>query len=181
MKKIILLIAALMVSVSLFADTFTGIYGVHTKTITDTVGGEEYSDINIAFGQSMDGRIGLGYEAFFNNAGLGGAVEMFTTIGGVKVSLGKILVPENAYRSPINTWPVASSSDKGDGAYIGLSTKLKDNVHLNLKYMRFDTNHVFASSKCTANCGTKTAIFTNAIGIGSAEREQVWIGVAFHL
>lgn len=181
MKKVILLTVALLMGAPVYADTFAGVYGVHTNTNTDNVGGSEHGIVNIAFGQSMDSKIGLGYEAFFNSAGLGGAVEMFTTIGKVKVSIGKMLVPENANLAPADTYPVASSNDTGDGAYIGLSTKLKGNMYLNFKYVRFNTDHTFTSRKRTGTLPNGKPIFTSATSTGSAERGQLWVGITFHL
>jgi len=182
MKKVIFLITALLMSTHALADTYLGIYGVSENDISNTAGEHSASIANIAFGQSMDSGVGLGYEAFFNNAGLGGSVEMFTTINNkYKISLGAIAVPDNAYRISVDTYPKATSNDLGRGAYIGFSTKLSSNKYLSIKYIRYDVDHVFTSSKQTGIDENDNPVFTSKTGYGSAKREQLWIGITFHL
>ena len=181
MKKVLFLITALLMSTHVLADTYFGIYGVSENDISNTAGEHSANSANIAFGQSMDNNIGLGYEAFFNNAGLGGSVEMFTTINSkYKLSLGAIAIPDNAYRISVDTYPKAKSNDLGKGAYIGFSTKLSGNKYLSIKYIRYDVNHTFNSKKQTGVNDNDKPIFTSKTGYGSAEREQLWVGITFH-
>lgn len=182
MKKILFLIMFLLASSNILADTYAGFYGVSSNNISNTAGEYSKGDVNIAFGQSMNGDIGLGYEAFFNNAGLGGSVEMFTKINSkYKVSLGVISVPDNAARESAHGWPIATSDSDGKGAYIGFSTKLSGNKYLGIKYIRYDTDHIFISSKQTGVNEDGKPIFTSKSGYGSSERKQLWLGVTFHL
>lgn len=183
MKKLLVFIMALLMSAGALADTYVGIYGVSTKTNESTAGDYSKEIANIAFGQNMNSGIGLGYEVFFNQAGLGGSVEAFTTISHkYKVSIGRISVPENSSRSPVSGWPESSSNAKGQGGYIGLSTKLSGNKYLSIKYIRYDVDHSFFSEKQTGvDESDNTPIFTNKSGYGAASREQIWVGVTFHI
>jgi len=181
MKKMMFVLIALLMSTSVMADTFISIYGVSTQDITSNAGEQSKGYANLAFGQSTDGDIGLGYEAFFNNAGLGGSVGAFAKVGIVKVSLGVISVPDNARRAPVENWPVASSTDNGEGMFVGLSTKLSGNKTLSVKYIRYDVNHMFTSTKQTGIDENDDPVFTRMTGSGEAEREQLWIGITFHI
>lgn len=185
MKKFtitLILAISTFISWNVSADTYAGFYGIASSNVTNTAGDYDSGNVNIAFGQSVGKSFGVGYEAFFNRSGLGGSVEVFTTINDkYKVSLGAISVPDSAERIPVSSWPKTTSNEDGKGAYIGLSFPLSENRHFGMKYIRYDVDHSFTSSKQTGVDGMGNPIFTSQTGTGSAEREQLWVGLTFHI
>lgn len=164
-------------------DTFFGFYNVNTKTSSNTAGTISDKRVFVTFGQGYGEKLGVGWDVFYNETGLGGSLSTFYKIKSkYKVSLGVMSVPDLAYREPVATWPVDSSRSSGAGAFIGFEMPIKDNLNMGIRYTVFDVGHTFSSDKCTANCATPaTAVYTPASGTGSAKRDQIWIGITYHI
>ena len=181
MKKVIVSLIMLVVSSVAYADTYLGVYGVATNTLDNSAGNYKNVLLNSVAGQSTNGKNGVGYEISFSNSGLGGAVNVFTTVSNFRISLGSILIPDSVKREPVKSWPVAYSNKSGNGVYIDISKEVKDNMYINFRYVKYDVNHNFTSSKCTSNCNESNAVYTVKSGAGYAKREQILLGVTFHM
>lgn len=180
MKKVVFLLMALL-SASVSADSFIGLYNISTNTISNTAGVHDNSNLAMSFGQSTDGALGVGYEAFFTSAGLGASVGLFANAKGHKFSVGVIAVPDKASRISKVGFPVAGSSDLGEGLFVGYSVNISGNKFFSLKYIRYDVGHTFISSKQTGVGMNNSPIITTKTGTGEAEREQLWVGITFNI
>ena len=180
MKKIYIgLILALSIGIAQ-AGTYGGFYGSLTNTENNTAGEFDTGNVAIAFGQNMNSKTGLGYEVFMDNDGLGGSVEAFTTINKYKISLGAINFTDRTTRKPVTDWPIATSSARGKGAFIGVSRNIGENRFLVIKYINYNVDHSFTSVKKTGVDINGDPILTSKTGNGKATRSKLWIGLNFY-